>query len=275
MRNKRKLATVAKETQEEHPLNGQSQIPSVPRTNKDYITQVSEETRSRVITKPSQDFSRTVSHILGALSKLDEFLLNPEIRTHFGTVPGRFWNTNVENQDPKEDGSQDDPHLKVGPFVYQSRHSNDSDPDEAPHMVTGVQEEIPYCSPGISSGKQKKAPSTSQPQFCIESTPATIEADQIFLALQQLATNSSSANSNKNINRISKFPESLTTTMPTSDAKSEKLEMFEDLFQTSLKTRNQHTEEDKINYFYSRMRSDALQTFKDITSPNKENWEIF
>ena len=54
-------------------------------------------------------------------------------------------------------------------------------------MLTGFQEEIPYCSPGISSGKQKKARSTSQPHFCSKNTPATLEADQIFLALQQLA----------------------------------------------------------------------------------------
>ena len=55
-------------------------------------------------------------------------------------------------------------------------------------MVTAVQEEIPYCSSGLSSGKQKKARSTSQPQFRSENTPATIEADQILLALQELAT---------------------------------------------------------------------------------------
>ena len=82
-------------------------------------------------------------------------------------------------------------------------------------MVTAVQEEIPYCSSGISSGKQKKARSTSQPQFLIENTPATIEADPILLALQQLATNSNSANFNNNISRISKLLKSLTTTMPT------------------------------------------------------------
>ena len=59
--------------------------------------------------------------------------------------------------------------------------------------------------------------------------------------------------------------------MHTFDGKSEKFELFEDLFQTSLKIHNQLTEEDKINYFHSLVRSDALQTFKNITSPNKEN----
>ena len=86
-------------------------------------------------------------------------------------------------------------------------------------MVTGAteeirQEEVPYCSLGTSSGEQKKARSTCQPQFRSENTPATIEADQILLALQQLATKSNSANFNNNISRISKLPKSLTTTMP-------------------------------------------------------------
>ena len=106
------------------------------------------------------------------------------------------------------------------------------------YMVTAVQEEIPYCSSGIPSGKQKKARSTIQPQFRSQNTPATIEADQILLALQQLATNSNSAKFNNNITKISKLPKSLTTTMPTFDGKSEKIELFEDLFQTSLKIHN-------------------------------------
>ena len=114
-------------------------------------------------------------------------------------------------------------------------------------MVTAVQEENPYCSSGISSGKQKKARSTSQPQFRSENSPATIEAHQILFALQQLATNSNSADVNNNSNIVSKQPKSLTTTMPTFEGKSEKFELFEDLFQTSLKIHNQLTEKDKKN----------------------------
>ena len=138
-------------------------------------------------------------------------------------------------------------------------------------IVTAVPEEIPYCSSGFSSAKQKKACSTSLPQFRSENTPATFEADQILMALQQLAANSISANVNNTSKRISKLPKSLTTTMPTFDEKSEKFELFEDLFQTSLKIHNQHTEGDKVNYFHSLMRGDALQTFKNISSPNREN----
>ena len=133
LRNKRILAAVTEETQEEHPRNGQSRNTSVPGINKEYITQVSEETEGRVTKKLSHEFSRTESRILCALSKLDEFLLNPQIRTHSGTVPGTFRNTDVENQEPNEDRSQDDPHPEVGASVCQSRHSIDSDTDVASH----------------------------------------------------------------------------------------------------------------------------------------------
>ena len=297
LRNKRKLAAVTRKTQEENPRNGQSRNTSVPRINEEYITQIFEEIEGRFTKKLSQEFSRTESRILGALTKLDEFLSNQQIHTLFETVPGTFRNTNVENQGTNEDDSQSDPHPEAGIFRVQT--TQNLGPKDCRDMVTGVQEEIrqcrdmvtgatgeirqcrdmvtavqeeiPYCSSGISSAKQKKARSTSQPQFRCENTPATFEADQILLALQQLATNSNSANANNNSNRISKLPKSLTTTMPTFDGKSEKFELFEDLFQTSLKIHNQLTEEDKINYFHSLMRGDALQTFKNIDSPNREN----
>ena len=146
LRNKRKLAAVTRETQEENPRNGQSRNTSVTRINEECITQVSKEIEGRVTEKLSQDFSRTESRILGALSKLDEFLLNQQITTHSGTVPGTFRNTNVENQEPNEDRSQDDPHPEVGPSVCQSRHSIDSDTEESPHSHIQV---IPYPSRNI------------------------------------------------------------------------------------------------------------------------------
>ena len=137
--------------------------------------------------------------------------------------------------------------------------------------MTGAHKEVTYCSPSISSGKQKKNRPTSHPQFRSENTPATIETDQILLALQQLANNNNFENFHNNINRICKLPNSLTTTMPTFDGKSEKFELFEDLFQTNLKIHNQVTEDDRINYFHSLMRGDALQTFEKINGPIREN----
>ena len=120
LRNKRKLAAVTRETQDEHARNGQSRNTCIPRINEEYITQVSEEIEGRVSKKLSQEFSRTESHVLGALSKLGEFLLNQQIRTHSETVPGTFRNTNVENQGTNEDDSQSDPHPEAGIFRGQT-----------------------------------------------------------------------------------------------------------------------------------------------------------
>ena len=291
LRNKRKLAAVSRETPEgSRGSRGRNVLD--PELTQDYISQVSEEIDGRVTKKHSKEFNKTESRILGALSKLDEFLLNPQVRT-CSVVQGATRNANSENRETHGDLCLNGPYPEVGYFSHHSGQHNSPGTETNPnmvkenysHMVTGAtgetrhyphamtanQEEIPYCSSGISSGKQKKARSTSQPQFCRENTPATIETDEFLLALLQLATNSNSANFNKIFSRISKMPKSLTTTMPTFDGKSEKFELFEDLFQTSLKIHNRLTEEDNINYFHSLMRGDALQTFKNITCPNREN----
>ena len=110
--------------------------------------------------------------------------------------------------------------------------------DDGHDMVKGVHEEVTYCSPSTSSGKQKKNQSTSQPQFCSENTTAAIQADQLLSAFQHLAKNNNSAIFQNNINRKSKLPKMLATTMPTFDRKSETFELFEDLSQAKLKIFN-------------------------------------
>ena len=86
-RNKRKLAASNKENCEEHPRSNLAQNSNVPRPQEDYITQVSEEIDGRVTKKLSQEFSRTKNRILGALARLDDFLMNPLIQGHSGTTP--------------------------------------------------------------------------------------------------------------------------------------------------------------------------------------------
>ena len=130
--NKRKLAAMARETQES-PKNNQSQKSAAPRITAAYIAQVSEEIERRVTKKPSQEFSRTESRILGALSKLDEFLLNPQIRTFSGTTPGTFRDTDVENQESSGDRSQKDPHPEVEFSAGCASNLTDSDSDEISH----------------------------------------------------------------------------------------------------------------------------------------------
>ena len=86
LRNEKKLSAVSGETPE-NTRNSQSQNTIDPEMAQEYISQISEEIEGRVTKKLSKEFSRTESRILGALSKLDEFLLNPKVWTCFVAVP--------------------------------------------------------------------------------------------------------------------------------------------------------------------------------------------
>ena len=112
LRNKRKLAAVSRETPES---TRSGKAPSVldPELTQEYISQVSEEIEGRVTKKLSKEFSRTESRILGALSKLDEFLLNPQVRTCSVVASGTSRSNNLENQGTNEDRPSDDPGPEV------------------------------------------------------------------------------------------------------------------------------------------------------------------
>ena len=247
-----------------------------PRSEENYITQVSDEIEGRVTKKLCQAFSRTKNRILRALARPDDFLMNPLSHGYSGTAPETSRNAFSTSQGTKEEDSQSDPHVEAGMFNNQTTQNFGLEECHdmvtgvqkeslcGQNMVTGVHDEVTHCSPSASSGKQKRNHSTNQPQFRSENIPSTIEADQILLALQQLANKYNSANFCNNINRTSNLPKSLTTTIRTFDGKYEKFELSEDLYQTSLKIHNQLIEKDRIKYFQSLMRGDALQTFENV-----------
>ena len=78
---------------------------------------------------------RTESLILGTLSKLDEFLVNPQVRTGSGTVPGTSRNNDSENREPTGDRSLNDPYSEVEFSVRQASTSADSDREETSHSI--------------------------------------------------------------------------------------------------------------------------------------------
>ena len=59
----------------------------------------------------------------------------------------------------------------------------------------------------------------------------------------------------------------------TFDGKSEKFELFEDLFHTMIKMQPEMTEQMKINHFHSLLRKNALQTFRNISNANRQTLE--
>ena len=133
-RNKRKLAALNKKNCEEHPRSNLAQNSNVPRSQEDYITQVSEEIEGRVTKKLSQEFSRTENRLLGALARLDDFLISPLIQGHSGTTPETSRNVFSINQGTNEDDSQSNPHPEAG--LFNNLMTQNSGPEDG-HDTTG------------------------------------------------------------------------------------------------------------------------------------------
>ena len=85
------------------------------------------EIEGRLTKKLFQEHSRTESCILGAFSRLDDFLLNPVIQGYSGTAPVTYRKTLRKNQGTKVDDSQSDPRPEAG--ISQSQTEN-SGPDD-------------------------------------------------------------------------------------------------------------------------------------------------
>ena len=179
------MAALSKANCEEHSWSNQGQNSCVPRSQEDYVNQVSEKIEGRVTKKLSQELSGTENCILGALAPLDDFLMNPLVQGHSGTAPETSRNAFGTNQRTNKDDSQSDPHPEAS--IFHNQTSQNSGPEVAHNIVTGSHEEVTYCSPRTSSGNQKKNRSSIQPHFRSEST-ATIETDQILLTCSSWQT---------------------------------------------------------------------------------------
>ena len=134
MKDKRKLAAVSRETPE-NTRNSQSQNTLDPEMAEKYISQVAEEIEGRVTKKLSKGFSRTESRILGALSKLDEFLLNPQVQTCSVAVPVTTRNSDSGNLEPNGDRSPNDPCPEAMISSHHSGNLISSEVEEHPHNI--------------------------------------------------------------------------------------------------------------------------------------------
>ena len=135
LRNRKKLAAISRGTPEgSRGSRGQNVLD--PELTQQYISEVSEEIEGRVTKNISKEFSKTESRILGALSKLDEFLLNPQVRTCSVAVQGTFGNANSGNRETHGDRSSNDSYPEVGCFPHHSGQLNSPKTETCPHMVT-------------------------------------------------------------------------------------------------------------------------------------------
>ena len=126
--------------------------------------------------------------------------------------------------------------------------STQNDPNICRNMVTGV------LNDSTNQPKRTKIRSQSEPP----SKERPTAARTLF------ATDKSSTTTLP-------MPKALTASLPTFDGKSEKFELFEDLFRNNIKMYPHLTEIQKINYFHSLLRGDALQAFCNIEDSKKDS----
>ena len=123
-RNKRKLAALNRKNCEERTRSNLAPNSSTPRSQEDYRTQVSEEIEGRVTKRLSKQFSRTENRILGALARLDDFLMNSLLPGHSGTTLEPSRNALNTSQGTNEDDFQNDPRPEAGLFHGQMKQNS-------------------------------------------------------------------------------------------------------------------------------------------------------
>ena len=145
-------------------------------------------------------------------------------------------------------------------------------------MVTGANP-TPHMVPQFLTGRpmQSREPLQSQhsnnnesqdtiPQVS-ETTAPTTGSDPINRLAEVLV----GMNNRPSAQTLMVRPVSSTTL--TFDSKSEKVKLFEDLFRTMIEMQPDMTETMKINHFHSLLRKNALQTFRNINTANRQTLE--
>ena len=184
-----------------------------------------------------------------------------------------------ENQFPKliATSSNQDHHRRES--LVDSDHSDDDGYDmvtEAnltPHMVpeflTGrpmqSRNNIPHPNIGTDDTLETTLPAQQNP---ISNTATEVLQHSPIDPINRLADVIMGMNNKQPSQTLMVRPVSTTTL--TFDGKSEKFELFEDLFHTMIKMQPDMTETMKINHFHSLLRKNALQTFRNINSVNRQ-----
>ena len=145
-------------------------------------------------------------------------------------------------------------------------------------MVTGANP-TPRMVPEFITGRPTQSMENPQNQDKIDpASPTTSHQAQetagpntVLDHLTRLADVLTGMNNKQSPQTLMVRPASTTTL--TIDGKSENFELFEDLFHTMIKLRPEMTETMKINHFHSLLRKNALQTFRNINSANRQTLE--
>ena len=137
-----------------------------------------------------------------------------------------------------------------------------------PHMVTEFLTGRPMqsCEP-----LQRQNSNNNESQVTIPQVPETTTPNTSSDPINSLAEVLVGMNNRPSAQTLMVRPVSTTTLM--FDGKSEKFELFEDPFHTMIKMQPDMTETMKRNPFHSLLQKNALQTFRNINTANRQTLE--
>ena len=165
--------------------------------------------------------------------------------------------------------------------IYNPHHMMTEPSNETHHMVTGQTAQTNQF-PEFLTGRIQTPRSPSFHQY--QNLSTQMSQDNNLPVVEQTPTNQN-LEANNSINRLAdaiagfttqQRPQAATMLKPVStntlifDGKNEKFELFEDLFHTMLKMQPEMTEAMKINHFHAHLRTEALQTFRNISAVNRK-----
>ena len=131
-----------------------AQNSNVPRSQQDYIIQVSEKIEGRVTKKLFQKFNKKENCKLGALSRLDDFLMNLLVQCYSKITPETSRYAYGANQGTSENETQSEHHPEAG--LLRSQTTDNFGTEDDHDMPTGVHEEMICCSTKNSFGEEEK-----------------------------------------------------------------------------------------------------------------------
>ena len=211
---------------------------------------------------------------MGALSKLHEFHLSPEIRTRSVHVPGISRNNNSEKREPTGDRSSNDPCPEVVFSACRTSNLIDSDQEGTSHMVRGVQEEIPIAPMGRRQESKRRRALHVSHNVAVETPLRQLKQTRFFWP-PQLATNSNYAEFNIIIDKFSKLHRNPHNNNAHLRREVREIETVRRFVPNKFEKPQANHGKRKTDYLQSLMRGVALQTFKNITNLNRENFGEF
>ena len=244
------------------------------------INRLSSELNSRISREMDEMMNSVSVQIQRAINDAISTQVLPQIQNIIMAEPGRRtkkgWDVPAERPEPNSEVQRN---LNAKSSLRNEQYVNQLNgdyPDVNVHdMVTG-DNESPNPVPEFLTGRISS-------RNHLDRSFEDINLDTTIPAQERLATAADS-------DPITRLADVLTTMQnrPTAqqltirpvnsntmtfDGKSEKFELFEDLFHTMIKMQPEMTEQMKINHFHSLLRKNALQTFRNISSSNRQTLE--